>query len=157
MVLLPVAVSGAVVVALATGNRHALGAAAGLVAILVIAVRHAVVLVRNLVLSERDDRVNRAEAVTNAVAERLVPILASTTATALVMVPFAVLGDTAGNEITYPMSLVILGGLVTTLLLVLAVIPAAYERIARAPQPLPEPSSEVKEKEPIWGEPAKAS
>ena len=74
-----------------------------------IAVRHAVVLVRNLVLSERDDRLNRAEAVTNAVAERLVPILASATATALVMVPFAVLGDTAGNEITYPLSLVILG------------------------------------------------
>jgi Cu/Ag efflux pump CusA len=46
--------------------------------------------------------------------------------TALIMAPLALMGDVAGNEITHPMALVILGGLVTSTVLTLWILPALY-------------------------------
>ena len=47
-------------------------------------------------------------------------------ATAAVLLPFAVLGDIAGIEILHPMAVVVLGGLVTSTVLTLFVLPALY-------------------------------
>ena len=53
----------------------------------------------------------------------------------MVFIPFAVSGGSAGLEIVGPMSAVILGGLVTSTLLSLVVIPAAYLRFGYVAEP----------------------
>ena len=55
----------------------------------------------------------------------------TTAATGLALVPLAIAGQIPGNEIEHPMSLVILGGLATSSLLNLFVIPSLYLRFAR--------------------------
>ena len=60
--------------------------------------------------------------------ERLSPILMTALATGLALVPLVLAGDKPGQEIEHPMAIVILGGLVTSTLLNLFVVPALYLR-----------------------------
>ncbi len=60
--------------------------------------------------------------------ERLRPILMTTGATAFAILPLVIYGNLPGHEIEYPMAVVILGGLVTSTLLNLFVVPALYLR-----------------------------
>ena len=62
--------------------------------------------------------------------ERLSPILMTALATALALAPLVIYGNKPGQEIGYPMALVILGGLATSTLLNLLVLPALYLRVA---------------------------
>jgi Cu/Ag efflux pump CusA len=55
----------------------------------------------------------------------------TTLATGLAIVPLVVLGDLPGHEIEHPMAVVILGGLVTSTLLNLFVVPSLYLRFGR--------------------------
>ena len=64
--------------------------------------------------------------------ERLSPILMTSLATGLALVPLVVLGDRPGHEIEYPLAVVILGGLVTSTLLNLFVVPSLYLRFGKA-------------------------
>jgi Cu/Ag efflux pump CusA len=64
--------------------------------------------------------------------ERLAPILMTASATGLALVPLAVAGSVAGNEIEHPMAIVILGGLLTSTLLNLFVLPSLYLRFAKS-------------------------
>lgn len=66
--------------------------------------------------------------------ERLSPILMTSLATGLALVPLVVLGPRPGHEIDYPLAIVILGGLVTSTLLTLLVTPSLYLRSARPRQ-----------------------
>ncbi len=52
-------------------------------------------------------------------------------ATGLALVPLVIAGDIPGHEIEHPMAIVILGGLVTSTLLNLFVVPAIYLRFGR--------------------------
>ena len=63
--------------------------------------------------------------------ERLAPILMTTLATGLALVPLVVLGEIPGHEIEHPMAVVILGGLVTSTLLNLLVLPSLYLALGR--------------------------
>src|SRR5262249_40428000 len=56
--------------------------------------------------------------------ERLAPILMTALATGLALVPLALAGNKAGHEIEHPMAVVILGGLVTSTVLNLFLMPA---------------------------------
>ena len=58
--------------------------------------------------------------------ERLAPILMTALATGLALVPLALAGNKAGHEIEHPMAVVILGGLVTSTVLNLFLMPALY-------------------------------
>ena len=58
--------------------------------------------------------------------ERLAPILMTTFATGLALLPTLFLGDRPGLEIVRPMAIVILGGLLIATLLNLFVLPALY-------------------------------
>jgi Cu/Ag efflux pump CusA len=79
--------------------------------------------------------------------ERLSPILMTTLATALALVPLVVMGNQPGHEIEHPMAVVILGGLVTSTLVNLFIVPSLYLRFAkkgserdrgsREPEPVP--------------------
>ncbi len=63
--------------------------------------------------------------------ERLAPILMTALATALALVPLVVGGNRPGHEIEYPMAVVILGGLVTSTVLNLLLMPALYWKFGR--------------------------
>ena len=63
--------------------------------------------------------------------ERLAPILMTASATALALVPLAIAGSIPGHEIEHPMAVVILGGLATSTLLNLLVLPSLYLRFGR--------------------------
>jgi Cu/Ag efflux pump CusA len=76
--------------------------------------------------------------------DRLTPILTTTFAILLGLIPFVVAGDTAGLEIVRPMAIVLLGGLITTALLDLFVLPTLYLRFGARREPVmeyvPEPA-----------------
>ncbi len=64
--------------------------------------------------------------------ERLAPILMTALATGLALVPLAWAGNKPGHEIEHPMAVVILGGLVTSTLLNLFLMPALYLAFGKA-------------------------
>lgn len=63
--------------------------------------------------------------------ERLAPILMTATTTGLALVPLVVAGAIPGNEIEHPMAIVILGGLITSTLINLFIVPSLYLRFAK--------------------------
>jgi Cu/Ag efflux pump CusA len=65
-----------------------------------------------------------AAIVTRAARERLGPSLSAALVTAATMVPFVVIGDVAGNEITHTAAAVILGGLLTATFVNQVLVPA---------------------------------
>jgi Cu/Ag efflux pump CusA len=67
--------------------------------------------------------------------ERLVPILMTAATTGVALLPLVLFGDIAGLEIVRPMAVVILGGLFTSTLLNLYVVPALYLRFGAGPEP----------------------
>ena len=88
--------------------------------------------------------------------ERLSPILMTTLATGLALVPLIVMGEIPGHEIEHPMAVVILGGLITSTLLNLFVVPPLYLRYAKpksqreTPPPAePEPETAPPAPEPV--------
>ncbi|MFA9409588.1 MAG: efflux RND transporter permease subunit, partial [Candidatus Dadabacteria bacterium] len=60
--------------------------------------------------------------------ERLAPILMTASTTGLALVPLVIAGNIPGHEIELPMAIVILGGLITSTLLNLLIIPPLYLR-----------------------------
>ena len=63
--------------------------------------------------------------------ERLIPILMTAATAALALLPLVLKGDVPGNEIARPLALVILGGLVTSTVLNLFLLPALYARFGK--------------------------
>ena len=141
---LPVALVGGVLAALAGGGIMSLGALAGFFTVLGIAVRNAVLLISHYRRLERDEgETFGPELVVRGARERLAPIVTTALATGLALVPLAVL-DNPGHEIVHPMAVVVLGGLVTSALLNLFIVPALYLRFgARRPDPEPVGGSQV--------------
>ena len=126
---LPAALVGGVLAAFAGGGLTSLGSMAGLLAVFAIAARNGVLLINHYQhLEQHEGEVFGIELVLRGARERLAPILITAIATGLALLPFVVLGDIAGLEIVHPMAIVILGGLVTSTLLSLFVIPALYLR-----------------------------
>ena len=64
--------------------------------------------------------------------ERIAPIMMTALTTGLALVPLVIAGNIPGQEIEYPMAIVILGGLVTSTLLNLFVVPSLYLRFGKA-------------------------
>lgn len=58
--------------------------------------------------------------------ERVSPILMTALTTGLALVPLVISGNLPGHEIEYPMAIVILGGLLTSTLVNLFIVPALY-------------------------------
>jgi Cu/Ag efflux pump CusA len=126
-VTLPMALVGGVLAVLVDGGTITLGSVAGFVALLGLAASNGIVLIRHYQHLERHERQPFGlELVDRGTRERLGPIVMTALATTLVLVPILILGDAAGFEIVRPMAVVVLGGLVTSTVLNLVVVPAAY-------------------------------
>ncbi len=96
-----------------------------------IAVRNGILLVnhyRHLMIEEGR---SLDEAVVLGSLERLVPILMTALTAALALVPIVLEGDAPGNEILAPLSVVILGGLLSSTFLNLVLVPAGYAALHR--------------------------
>jgi Cu/Ag efflux pump CusA len=63
--------------------------------------------------------------------ERLTPILMTALATGLALVPLVISGNLPGHEIEYPMAVIILGGLTTSTILNLFLLPPIYAMFGR--------------------------
>jgi CzcA family heavy metal efflux pump len=133
---LPIALVGGVLVAFLTGGVLSIGSLVGFFTIFGIAARNGILLISHAQHLEREEGETFGLAlVLRAARERLAPILMTSLATGLALVPLVVLGDRPGQEIEYPLALVILGGLVTSTLLSLFLIPSLYLRFGRRPVP----------------------
>ena len=126
---LPTALVGGLLVIVAGGGDLSLGAAFGLMTVLGVAVRNAVMLVRHLQGLEANASLDAA-LVVRGTADRAAPVALTALVMAAALLPFAVLGDVAGNEITHSTAAVVIGGLVTSTVLSLFVLPALYLHLA---------------------------
>lgn len=130
---LPMALAGGVLAAAAGGGVLSLGALVGLFTVFGIAARHKIMLISHYRHLERVEGMSfGAELVLRGARERLRPILMTGLATGLAVLPMVLAGDIPGNEIEHPMAVVIVGGLVTSTLFNLFVVPALYLRFGRA-------------------------
>ena len=108
-----------------------LGSLVGFVTVLGIAARNAIMLISHYRHLQQNEGVAFGdELVIRGAEERLSPILMTALTTGLALLPLAVTGNLPGQEIEYPMALVILGGLVTSTLLNLFVLPVVYHLVA---------------------------
>jgi CzcA family heavy metal efflux pump len=124
---LPVALVGGVLAAWIGVGTIDLGALVGLFAVLGIAARNGILMISHLQHLERQEGQRFGLAlIMRGASERLSPILMTALATALALAPFVVLGDRPGQEIENPMAVVILGGLASSTLMNLFVLPALY-------------------------------
>ena len=79
----------------------------------------------------RDRGMSLVERIKIGSTDRLLPIVMTALTSALALIPLAVNGDQPGNEIQSPMAIVILGGLVTSTVLNMFVVPSIYYLINR--------------------------
>jgi Cu/Ag efflux pump CusA len=136
LVTLPIAMSGGVVVVMVSGGVVTLGSIAGLIAVLGIAVRGSVVTMgRYRRLERRDGHPFGPDLVVRGTRDRLPAALTTALATGLFLLPFALGGEAAGLEIVQPMAAVVLGGLVTSTVVNLLVLPALYLRYGSLAEP----------------------
>ena len=131
-ITLPFALAGGVGAALLTGGVLSLGSLVGFVTVLGIAARNGIMLISHYRHLEDVEGVAFGPAlILRGAEERLVPILMTALVTALALLPVVIAGNAAGHEIEHPMAVVILGGLTTSALLNLLLLPLLYERYGR--------------------------
>ena len=104
-----------------------LGSMVGLLTILGIATRNGIMMISHFQhLEEEEGEVFGPALVLRGARERIAPIMMTALTTGLALVPLIITGDIPGQEIEYPMAIVILGGLITSTLLNLLVVPTLY-------------------------------
>jgi Cu/Ag efflux pump CusA len=131
--LLPVA--GGLLATLPGGGDLSFGSYIALFTVFGLAVRSGILLVDRLRALERDEKLPfGVDLVVRGARERLLPVLATFLAGVLVYGLVLVLGGRAGYELLRPMAAVLVGGVITTALVVLYVLPAFYLRFAAAPE-----------------------
>jgi Cu/Ag efflux pump CusA len=124
---IPFALIGGVVAAWLAGGVLSLGSLIGFVTVLGIAARNGIMLVSHYRhLQEEEGEPFGLNLVIRGAEERLIPILMTVLTTALALLPLAISGNKPGHEIEYPLAVVIVGGLVTSTILNLFLLPPLY-------------------------------
>jgi CzcA family heavy metal efflux pump len=132
LVTLPFAFVGGVAAAALTGGVLSLGSIVGFVTLAGISLRNSVMMIAHYEqMVTRDGRTWDAATAAAGAADRMVPILMTSLVTGLGLLPLALGAGEPGREIEGPMALVILGGLVTSTVLTLLILPVLALRFAR--------------------------
>jgi CzcA family heavy metal efflux pump len=135
-VTLPMALVGGVLAAFAGGSILSLGALIGFLALLGVTARSGILLLKHYQhLEQHGGEPFGPGLVLRGTREQCAPIVMTATTIGVALVPLMLFGAMAGIEIVHPMAIVILGGLVTSTLLTLFVVPALYLRFGRSPEP----------------------
>jgi HAE1 family hydrophobic/amphiphilic exporter-1 len=154
LVSVPFAATGALLMLLVTGTPLGVPALIGVLMLIGIVVTNAIVLI-DLVNQYRERGRPLAEAVTEGARKRLRPIVMTAAATVLALTPMAIGVTGGGVFISQPLALVVIGGLISSTVLTLLLVPVLYtslesrrerraaKRVAkraakRAPQEAPE-------------------
>jgi CzcA family heavy metal efflux pump len=133
MSTLPIALVGGLLAAYLVGGILTLGSLIGLFTVLGVVARHKIMLIDHYLHLERfEGEAFGPGLVIRGAKERLAPILMTTVAAGLALVPLLLAGDRPGQEIEYPMAIVIIGGLVTATLQNLFVVPSLYLRYGKS-------------------------
>jgi CzcA family heavy metal efflux pump len=132
LLTLPMALVGGVLAVFLGGRVISLGALVGFFTVMGIAARNGILLINHFQHLERHEGQAFGPAlVLRGARERLSPILMTALATGLAVVPLVIAGQMPGHEIEHPLAMVILGGLFTSTLLNLFVVPSLYLRFGR--------------------------
>jgi len=126
---IPLALVGAVLALFLTGTTINIVALIGVIMLAGIVVNNAIVLV-DLINQLRAQGKERIEAIMEAGAARLRPILMTSLTTALGLLPMA-MGFGEGSEVRAPMAITVIGGLLVSTMLTLVVIPVVYSLLDR--------------------------
>ncbi|MFI8763401.1 efflux RND transporter permease subunit [Streptomyces sp. NPDC053792] len=129
---LPMALVGGVLAVWIAGGNITLGSLVGFFTVLGIAARNGILMINHFQhLEEHEGMAFGPALVLRGARERLSPILMTSLATGLAVLPLVFLGNRPGHEIEYPLAVVIVGGLVTSTLLNLLVVPSLYLRFGK--------------------------
>jgi len=127
---LPLALIGGVFSLYFTSGIVSIPAIIGFITLFGIATRNGILLISNYQTLEHEGH-SLMDTIITGSRERLSPILMTALTAALALIPLAVSGDVAGNEIQSPMAKVILGGLLTSTLLNIFIVPIVYYLVSR--------------------------
>jgi Cu/Ag efflux pump CusA len=133
-VTLPMAlVGGLLAVVIGADGILSIGSLVGFFTVFGIAARNGILMINHFQHLERfEGETFGPELVMRGALERLSPILMTTLATGLALVPLVIAGNSPGHEIEHPLAVVIVGGLITSTLLNLFVVPVLYLRFGKA-------------------------
>jgi Cu/Ag efflux pump CusA len=131
-VTLPIALVGGIIGNYMAGGVVSIGSLVGFFTVLGIVARNGIMMITHFQHLEREEGVPFGPGlVIQGARERIAPIMMTMLATGLALVPLIIAGNVAGQEIEYPMAVVILGGLITSTLINLFVVPSLYLRFAK--------------------------
>jgi multidrug efflux pump subunit AcrB len=125
MLTLPLALIGAVLGLFLTKNTMAMGAMIGIILLMGLVTKNAILLIDRAIVRVRDRGESPLQAVLEAGPERLRPILMTSAAMVLGMLPTAI-GNSEGSEFRAPMAIAVIGGVLSSTLLSLVVVPVFY-------------------------------
>jgi len=130
---LPLALIGGVFAVFFTSGIVSIPSIIGFITLFGIATRNGILLVSNYELRTKNYNSDTKDTIHKIVLEgsvdRLSPILMTALTAALALIPLVFNGDKSGNEIQSPMAIVVLGGLLTSTLLNIYIVPIVYELI----------------------------
>ena len=131
-VVFPTALVGGIIAAYLGGGILSLGSLVGFLTVLGIAARNGIMMISHFQhLELYEGQSFGPDLILRGARERLMPILMTALTTGLALLPLVIAGDIAGHEIEFPMAVVILGGLFTSTLLNLLIIPILYLHFGR--------------------------
>jgi multidrug efflux pump subunit AcrB len=125
MMTLPLALVGGILALFLTGNTLAMGALIGIVLLMGLVTKNAILLIDRAIVRVRDHGESPLQAILEAGPERLRPILMTSAAMVLGMLPTAI-GKGEGSEFRSPMAVAVIGGVISSTLLSLVVVPVFY-------------------------------
>jgi len=126
ILVLPFASIGGVIALFVTGEYLSVPASVGFIALWGIAVLNAVVLV-SYIRTLREEGLSQLEAIRKGCAQRFRPVMMTATVAMLGLVPF-LFATGPGAEVQRPLAIVVIGGLITSTLLTLIVVPTLYRK-----------------------------
>ncbi len=123
---LVLSIPGAILALFVTGTDLSMPAMIGMIMLMGIATKNSILLVEYAIVAQRDQGLSRLDALLDACHKRARPIVMTTLAMGAGMMPIA-LGFGTDPSFRAPMAIVVIGGLITSTLLSLLVIPVLYE------------------------------
>lgn len=126
---LPLSLGGAFVGLLIAQKSFSMPSLIGLIMLMGIATKNSILLVEYAIVARRDHGMGRFEALLDACHKRARPIIMTTIAMAAGMLPIAIGWGAADPSFRSPMAIAVIGGLVTSTVLSLLVVPVVFEYV----------------------------
>jgi copper/silver efflux system protein len=137
MLNLPLALIGGAAAVWLEGGVMSIASLVGFITLFGIATRNGIMLITHYRHLLTVDHLPLRDAVIQGSVDRLIPILMTALTAALALIPIVIAAGEPGNEIQAPMAAVILGGLISSTLLNLLVLPPLFARFGQVNRPGP--------------------